>query len=103
MEPLLTEGGVVRPVVDTILLGCTHYPLLREAIEKTGYAWQHEGETLPDAMLSILRKTGVRVHDPATGLEFLAAKIYRPRMFRSLSNDALYRQGREQRDPDEGQ
>jgi RIO kinase 1 len=38
--------------------------------------------------------------NPATGLEFLAAKIYRPRMFRSLSNDALYRQGREQRDQD---
>jgi glutamate racemase len=24
----------VRPVVDTILLGCTHYPLLREQIEQ---------------------------------------------------------------------
>lgn len=34
VEPLLTEGGVVRPVVDTLLLGCTHYPLLRGAIEK---------------------------------------------------------------------
>jgi RIO kinase 1 len=38
--------------------------------------------------------------DPATGLDYLAAKIYRPRMFRSLSNDALYRYGREQRDKD---
>jgi RIO kinase 1 len=35
---------------------------------------------------------------PATGLEYLAAKIYRPRMFRSLKNDAIYRQSREQRD-----
>jgi glutamate racemase len=34
VEPLLTEGGVVRPVVDTLLLGCTHYPLLRTEIEK---------------------------------------------------------------------
>ena len=33
VEPLLSEGGVVRPVVDTLLLGCTHYPLLREQIE----------------------------------------------------------------------
>src|SRR5437588_531436 len=32
--PLLTEGGVVRPVVDTVLLGCTHYPLLRREIER---------------------------------------------------------------------
>jgi RIO kinase 1 len=31
---------------------------------------------------------------PATGLELIAAKIYRPRMFRQLRNDARYRQGR---------
>lgn len=31
---------------------------------------------------------------PATGLEFTAAKVYRPRFFRQLRNDALYRQGR---------
>ena len=34
VEPLLTEGGVVRPVVDTLLLGCTHYPLLRDEFAK---------------------------------------------------------------------
>lgn len=32
---------------------------------------------------------------PATGFELVAAKVYRPRMFRSLRNDALYREGRE--------
>jgi RIO kinase 1 len=31
---------------------------------------------------------------PGTGLELLAAKIYRPRAFRQLRNDARYRQGR---------
>ncbi|MBN1657122.1 MAG: hypothetical protein JXA93_01910 [Anaerolineae bacterium] len=35
-----------------------------------------------------------RAH-PATGYDLLAAKVYRPRMFRNLRNDALYRQGRE--------
>ena len=34
VEPLLTEGAVVRPGVDTLLLGCTHYPFLRGRIEK---------------------------------------------------------------------
>ncbi|HYR92642.1 MAG TPA: glutamate racemase [Methylomirabilota bacterium] len=34
VEPLLSEGGVVAPVVDTLLLGCTHYPLLREEFAK---------------------------------------------------------------------
>lgn len=32
---------------------------------------------------------------PSTGLDYVAAKVYRPRMFRNLRNDALYRQGRE--------
>jgi RIO kinase 1 len=36
--------------------------------------------------------------DPATGAEFLAAKVYRPRMFRNLKNDAVYRRGRAQLD-----
>jgi RIO kinase 1 len=35
---------------------------------------------------------------PNTGQKFLAAKIYRPRMFRSLRNDAIYRYSRVQRD-----
>lgn len=36
--------------------------------------------------------------DPATGRKLLAAKVYRPRMFRSLKNDAVYRQSRAVRD-----
>ena len=32
---------------------------------------------------------------PSTGLELIAAKVYRPAMFRSLRNDAVYRQGRD--------
>jgi len=35
---------------------------------------------------------------PSTGVQYLAAKIYRPRMFRSLRNDAIYRFSRVQRD-----
>ncbi|MDP9266400.1 MAG: glutamate racemase [Chloroflexota bacterium] len=33
LRPLLEDGGVVTPIVDTLLLGCTHYPLLRATIE----------------------------------------------------------------------
>lgn len=33
--------------------------------------------------------------DPATGLEWLAAKVYRPRGMRNLRNDWMYREGRE--------
>jgi len=31
---------------------------------------------------------------PATGVELIAAKIYRPRAFRTMRNDAVYREGR---------
>lgn len=31
----------------------------------------------------------------STGQEFLAAKVYRPRMFRNLRNDKMYREGRQ--------
>jgi len=36
----------------------------------------------------------------STGLDYAAAKVYRPRMFRNLRNDAVYREGRTQRDID---
>lgn len=32
---------------------------------------------------------------PSTGTAFVAAKVYRPRRYRSLSNDKLYREGRD--------
>jgi RIO kinase 1 len=32
---------------------------------------------------------------PATDAHLIAAKVYRPRMFRNLRNDAMYREGRE--------
>ena len=35
---------------------------------------------------------------PGTGMDYAAAKVYRPRMFRSLKNDTVYREGRPQRD-----
>ena len=35
-----------------------------------------------------------RAH-PSTGLELLAAKVYRPRVFRAMRNDWIYRQGRD--------
>jgi RIO kinase 1 len=37
---------------------------------------------------------------PSTGVEYLAAKVYRPRQFRNLSNDAVYREGRDLLDAD---
>jgi RIO kinase 1 len=38
--------------------------------------------------------------DLTTGTDLLAAKVYRPRQFRQLRNDAMYREGREILTPD---
>ena len=51
-------------------LVCGAAIVLREAIEKTGYDWHNDGETLPDAMLAIMQETGVAVTDPGSGLTF---------------------------------
>ena len=44
---------------------CGAAMILREAIEISGYGWSAEGETLPDAMMTIFQRTGVPVTDPA--------------------------------------
>ena len=46
-------------------IACGAAILLREAIEKSGYDWSADGDTLPDAMMAIFQKTGVETADPA--------------------------------------
>lgn len=49
---------------------CGAVLLLREAIGKAGYDWKQDGANLPEAMLSILQKTGPAVTDPKSTLTF---------------------------------
>lgn len=51
-------------------IACGAVMLLREGIEKSGYDWKSDGENLPEAMLAIMRKTGVRVHDSQSDMDF---------------------------------
>ncbi len=51
-------------------IACGAAMLLREAIEKTGYNWKADGESLPAAMMAIFQKTGHAVDDPATRLSY---------------------------------
>lgn len=51
-------------------IACGSAMILREAIEKTGYDWRADGETLPDAIMEIFRKTGVPVEDSAAKRTF---------------------------------
>jgi hypothetical protein len=44
--------------------------ILREAIEKAGYDWRQDGDTLPEAMMAIFQRTGCDVDDPPSGQSF---------------------------------
>ena len=57
LEPL------IRADVDTVVLGCTHYPLLRGVIGAT-LGWE---VTLVDSAESVARTLGDRSSDPSTG------------------------------------
>ena len=48
--------------------GCAQ--ILREAIEKGGYAWWNKADNLPDAMMVVFSESGRRIEDEATGLTF---------------------------------
>lgn len=49
---------------------CAASMILREAITKTNYHWQDDGPNLPEAIMTIFKRTGVATNDPATGLVF---------------------------------
>ena len=40
--------------------------MIREAIEETKYDWRNDGPNVAEAIMAIMQKTGVAVHDPAT-------------------------------------
>lgn len=47
-------------------IACGAAIVLREAILETGYDWKPDGTNMPEAILVIMQKTGVRVNDPGT-------------------------------------
>ena len=47
-------------------IACGAAIILREAILKTGYDWKPDGANLPEAIMTIMQTTGVKVDDPAT-------------------------------------
>jgi RIO kinase 1 len=59
----------------------------------------YEQELISDVLATIKGGKEANVYcceaHPITDMDLLAAKVYRPRMFRNLRNDRLYRQGRE--------
>jgi RIO kinase 1 len=58
----------------------------------------YEGEHITDVLSRVKGGKEANVYccraHPSTPFDLLAAKVYRPRMFRQLRNDAMYREGR---------
>jgi glutamate racemase len=69
--PMLSEGAVVSPGVDTLLLGCTHYPLVRWAIEEVA-------------------GPGVRVVDSATTTALAVREVLDSHGLRSTATSATH-------------
>lgn len=71
----------------------TDLPPHEEAIAPFRRDWI---DGVPEVLKSGKEATVYRCHArPETGLEFIAAKFYRPHASRSFRNDAVYREGRE--------
>ena len=51
-------------------IACGAAMLIREAITNTGYNWRSDGTNLAAAIMKIMQKTGVAVHDPATSRSY---------------------------------
>jgi RIO kinase 1 len=98
-DQALDDLGARPPFAPTLLAGLRDRDWVMSSLRHF-----YEQELIDDVLYMAKSGKEATVYcctaNPATGLEWLAAKVYRPRMFRSLSNDALYRNGREQRDQD---
>jgi RIO kinase 1 len=96
-EQALEDGGLKPKFNPTFLALQRDAPWILSSL-----AHFYENDLITDVLAAVKSGKEATVFccqaDPATGYEYLAAKVYRPRMFRSLRNDAIYRQSREWRD-----
>lgn len=51
-------------------IACGAAILIREAIEETNYDWRQDGVNMAEAILTLMQKTGVSVHDSGTNQDY---------------------------------
>ncbi len=92
-EQALEESGVKPEFNPTFLASSRDAPWILSSLTHF-----YEQDLITDVLHVVQSGKEATVYccaaHPATGAEYLAAKVYRPRMFRSLRNDAIYRQSR---------
>jgi RIO kinase 1 len=98
-EQALEDGGVKPEFNPTFLSSRRDGPWILSSL-----AHFYEEDLITDVLHVVRSGKEASVYccagHPATDAAYLAAKVYRPRMFRSLKNDAIYRQSRLQHDRD---
>ena len=106
VDPNLARAGkktAVAQIAEATALETEFETSYQTARHETGWLLQslrpfYQQELISDVVAQVKGGKEASVYrclaHPALGVEWVAAKVYRPRMFRSLSNDKLYRQGR---------
>lgn len=94
-----TEGAIDSPFQPTLLAGRRDSDWVMSSL-----AQFYTQGLITDVVAMASSGKEATVYCCSTGFDgrepYLAAKIYRPRMFRNLKNDAIYRRNRMQRDPE---
>ena len=98
-EQAIEDGGIKPEFNPTFLASLRDAPWINSSL-----AQFYDQDLITDVLHVIKGGKEATVYccsaNPGTGVDYLAAKVYRPRMFRSLKNDAIYRQSRIQYDRD---
>ncbi len=103
-RPRLAQATVIEEVADAAGLEGGFSPSYQPSKYEEGWLLQSLGslydqQFITDVLALIRGGKEASVYccaaHESTGVELLAAKVYRPRKFRQLRNDKMYRQGRE--------
>lgn len=102
--PRIPESQIVREFADPIGLEGGFEPTYKPSEHERGWLPSslrsfYDEELITDVLAQIKGGKEASVYrcraHPTTGADLLAAKVYRPRAFRTMRNDSLYRQGRD--------
>ncbi len=101
--PKKTSDAVIQEIADTVGLEAGFNPTYQPQLFEQGWLLDalrpfYEQALMTDVLAKVKGGKEATVYrceaNPDTGHQLLAAKVYRPRMFRNLRNDKLYREGR---------
>lgn len=102
--PKKSASDVLNESADVVGLEGGFNPTYRPSLHEEGWLLQslgafYEQSLITDVLYVVRGGKEATVYccaaHPSTGVELVAAKVYRPRVFRQIRNDGLYREGRD--------